>query len=414
MKNHYASLFLGSALLLSGASIAQSTAKGSTQFHGFETVRPISGIPAQRGGGGPVNDDCSGATVRSLAVGGNVVINGDNTGGTDAEGFGIGSTWEAFTITSCANITVSYCGTTPAFGNFFLGLGDCPTVSVIGATSSSDCADGNLIIFYEGVPAGTYYVPVLVEDGSTGPYVMTITADACAAPPANDNCAGAISLTSSANCNAVGFTTAGASETITAVTCEGFTSPIANDVWFSFVCTSTEQTIGVVGTNAADAVIELFSGTCNNLTSLACADGTFPQTADETTVEQLDQAGLSVGTTYYFRVFDWGHASAAHNFSACVTEGSGNNVGIAEHGNANAAAIYPNPSTGSFNLSYSGVDGTATIEVLDVTGRRVYNEQAQMTAGSTYVLNLGNVAAGQYNLRLTVNGQRSLQSLMVR
>jgi hypothetical protein len=411
MKNIYTSALACAAMLLAGASMAQSSSKEThTQTSGFQTLRPLSGVISQRGGGAPANDDCSGATVHNLNIGGNVVINGDNTGATDGEGFGFATTWEGFTITSCANITVSYCGTNPAFGNFALGIGDCPVTTVITPLApTTDCDDGNLILFYEGIPAGTWYVPVLTEDGSMGPYVLTISAEGCTAPPANDDCAGATSLTSSPNCQLTYFNTTGATESIPAINCGGYTSPNAIDAWFSFVCTNAEQSIGVEGFNATDPVIELLSGTCDNLTSLDCSDAS---TAGG--IETVDETGLTVGSTYYVRVYDYANAAMGHNFAICITEGSGNNVGINEQQKATALSVYPNPSNGDFNLQYTGVDGLGTIEVFDLTGRAVYSEQTQLVSGSTHSLDLSKLAQGQYSLRLTVNGTRSQQNLMVR
>jgi hypothetical protein len=77
-------------------------------------------------------------------------------------------------------------------------------------------------------------------------------------------------------------------------------------------------------------------------------------------------------------------------------------------------SIYPNPGSGDFNLQYTGVDGLGTIEVFDLTGRAVYSEQTQLVSGSTHSLDLSKLAQGQYSLRLTVNGVRSQQNLMVR
>jgi hypothetical protein len=186
------------------------------------------------------------------------------------------------------------------------------------------------------------------------------------------------------------------------------------DVWFSFVCTSTEQSIGVIGFNESDAVVELFAGTCSNLSSIGCADDTYPTSAGASSTEVLDQTGLTVGTTYYFRVYDYGNGSPEHNFAVCVTEGSGNNVGIGEQRKAAALSIYPNPGSGTFNLQYAGTDGLGTIEVLDLTGRTVYSEAIRMISGATHTMNLGQLAQGQYSLHLTVNGTRSQQSLLVR
>ena len=421
MKNIYASALACAAMLLAGASMAQS--KGShNQANEPQSIRPYSGASDLRGGGTPANDDCTGAVNQNLAIGSSVTFTGNNTGATDNAGLGAAAVWEEFTTTSCGNITVSYCGTTPAFGNAFIRLYiGCPITSYIQYTSFdvTTCTDGNVTINFDGVPAGQYYYGVMNDpaNNSVGPYHITVSATACPAPPANDECSGAISLTSGTSCNLTYFNAIGATESMPAISCNGSQlSPNAKDVWFSFVATSTEESIGVNGLNGTDAVIELFSGTCGNLTSMGCVDETYPSspTSGESSSEVLDQTGLTVGTTYYFRVFDWGNNSPEHIFAGCVTEGSSNNVGIAEQKNAPVLSIYPNPGTGNFNLQYTGVDGLGTIEVLDLTGRTVYSEKTQMISGTTHTMNLSKLAQGQYSLRLTVNGARSQQNLMVR
>lgn len=365
----------------------------------------------------PANDLCSGATNQPLSVGNSVSFNGDNTGGLDTELLGFGTVWHSFTTTECTNLVLSYCGTTPAFGNAFLNLfSDCPPVTAFGSESfnTTDCPDGNVTIYYENVPAGTYYYGVLTSDVSTGPYTITVAASTCVPPPGNDECVNALPVVSGANCVPAGFTTDNATESLPAIECAGFTSPSSLDVWFSFVATSTDQTIGVAGYNAADAMVELFSGDCSNLVSLGCADATFPLAADETTTEQLIQTGLTVGTTYYVRVYDYAHGSVAHLFEICVTEGSGNNVGVMENDGAEAWSIYPNPSEGLFNLNYTGANAAGNIEVIDVTGRVVYAERTQLANGTTRSIDLKGLSAGTYTVRLTAGTERSEQRLMVK
>jgi hypothetical protein len=411
MKQIYTVLMTAAATLCAAGSMAQKALP--IQPAQFTSLRPAGEVEV-RGGGTPANDECTGATVQALAVGATLTINGDNTGGTDSEGIGFATTWEAISLTTCANVQISYCGTTPAFGNFALGIGDCPISTVIQPSASSDCPDGNLIINYAEVPAGTWYIPVLVEAGAEGPYTMTVTATACTLPPFGDECGTPIVLTSAATCNPVNFSTAGATQSLPPIACGGFTSPNAREVFFSFVCTNETQTIGVVGFNAADAVVELFSGTCSSLTSLGCADATFPMSATETTSEQLTQSGLTVGTTYFVRVYDYGHGSDEHLFQICVTEGAGSTIGINENTEALALTVYPNPSTGLFQVSYNGENGPAAIQVMDVTGRVVYSWYGQVSINGVHTIDLSGMTSGNYTALFSVNGARSAQRLVVK
>jgi hypothetical protein len=277
----------------------------------------------------PANDLCEDVTPVDLALGASVAFNGNNIGATDTEGLGEPNVWHSFTITECADLVIDYCGTDPAFGNGFTALfNSCPNDESITADSfdATTCPDGNFSLFYNSVPAGTYYYAVMLDpvNGAEGEYTINVTANTAVIPcpetPANDMCDGAMMLTSGTDCVPTAFTTGGATQDLAPILCAGFTSANANDVYFQFVATSATQTITVNGFMAADAVVELFSGDCGSLVSLGCADATFPGAADETTTEELVQGGLTVGTTYTVRVYDYGHGSDLHNFDICVTE----------------------------------------------------------------------------------------------
>ena len=435
MKNIYATLLTGTALLLAGALDAQSSTHSKTGLLSNPTKLTAPGAGTHQvaagevRGGAPVNDLCSSVTFSALAGGSSVTFAGDNTNATDIGDYEAGSgletfgpvVWHGFTTTECTNISVAYCGTTPAYQNLAAFLArTCPATDADYVLYSSgnftDCVDGNGTITWLAVPAGSYYLPVLNDAAApaVGPYTILVSAVACPSAPANDECAAAISLTSTTICSATPFSTNGATQTLAPIECGGFTSGNANDVFFSFVATSNDQTIGVAGYNAADAMIELFSGSCGSLVSLGCADATYPLAADETTIEQLIQGGLTVGTTYYVRVYDWGHASAAHNFDICVTEGSGNNVGIHENSSASAFSVFPNPAEGLFNVQYLGTNGAATIQVLDLTGRLVYNWKGQFSNGAIRTIDLSGMAQGNYVAHFTVGGVRTTERLMVK
>ncbi len=128
----------------------------------------------------PPNDDCEDVTPVVLTSGVPVTFTGDNTGaGSDCAGFPGNNAWEAFTITECSNVTLDYCGTSPAFQNAWLNLAiGCPCVSftTAAAFNTTSCGDGNVSMTWSSLPAGTYYYPVLTEPGAVGPYTMHVVA----------------------------------------------------------------------------------------------------------------------------------------------------------------------------------------------------------------------------------------------
>lgn len=425
MKKIYISMLACTALLLAGTATAQ---KSLNLRSPFSTISPAHSGGEVRGGGAPANDECTGAVNQDLAIGGTVVFTGDNTGATDGEGFGFGQAWEMFTTTECADITLTYCGTNPVFANAFLSLFvDCPYSSFISSASfdQTTCADGNVTIFYTTVPAGTYYYAVLTDPGVVeGPYTITVSAVAAALPclpppppPANDDCDAAISLTANTWCNFQYFTGLGGTESLPGLDCNGFTGSADDDVWFSFVATAADMTIGVQGSDDGDgdvntgydAVVELFEGACPG-TSINCADASLGNE-----LEEIAATGLSVGATYYVRVYDW-YATPwpDQTFGICVVEGTGGNIGIEESSSVDAWSIFPNPGTGVFNLQYTGASALSNIEVFDLTGRVVYNEQVSLAKGANHNIDLSDLSAGNYNVRLTANGARTEQRLMVK
>ena len=328
MKNIYSIVLTATSLLLADGAVAQSHRVAVEAPSSSQSILPVThhaSVDVQRGGGIPVNDECSGAVNQDLSVGASVTFIGDNTGATDnGEGLTMPAVWEMFTTTECANLELTYCGTTPPFGNGFVNLYQgCPYTTFFAYSSfdATTCPDGNFTIFYSEVPAGTYYYAVMLDEANSavGPYNITVSATACAAPPANDDCADAVVLTPAVDCVPVAGTTDGATESLPAILCNGFTSPNARDVWYSFTATETDHTVTIGGIDTFDAVMELFTGDCGGLNSSLCGDPTFTQTGPVTEVTPL--TGLTVNTTYYLRVYDYAHGSTAHNFTICITNG---------------------------------------------------------------------------------------------
>lgn len=152
----------------------------------------------------------------------------------------------------------------------------------------------------------------------------------CATPPANDNCAGAIALVPGGIgiCNPIAGTVNYATQSAPASTCGGTPN---NDVWYSFVASSANMTISVTGNATMDAIVELMSGACGALTSLQCRDLTLSGGT-----EQFTYSGLTVGNTYYIRVYDYYAAPPVDgSFTICVYQAA---VAASNCGNATPIA----------------------------------------------------------------------------
>lgn len=120
------------------------------------------------------------------------------------------------------------------------------------------------------------------------------------AQPANDDCAGAISLTPDTICNTIMGDITDGTESLAAIVCNSFEGSADADVWYSFVAADTAQDVHVTGGADFDAVVELFDGTCGALNSLDCADATL-----ENGEETISSTDLTIGSTYFVRVYHW-------------------------------------------------------------------------------------------------------------
>lgn len=425
MKHAYISLAV--FLVAAGASAQKPGSITSNELNALQEAKAIQGSVVDMGqrGGGPANDECAGAI--SVTVGTTCEpINGSLDGATQSVA---PATCSGFTASAANDVWYSFVATAASTTVQVTGGGDNTTgvdpVLEVYAGSCADlaslgCVDATLrgateTLLVATTPGATYYYRVYYWPYTAAQTVFDFTTCVFAIPaPWNDDCATPMPLVPGATCVQVGFVTTGATETLPSIDCGGFTSPNALDVWFSFVATTTEHTIGVFGPNEADAMVEIFSGACGSLTSLACADATFPQTAGEATTELLIQAGLTVGTTYFVRVYDWGHFSDDHFFEICVTEGSTNTVGITEQAAAESWTLFPNPADGVINLSYAGANAIADIDVLDVTGRIVKAERVALANGIVVPMDMSNLGAGTYVVRLTADGVRTVKRFVVK
>ncbi len=126
----------------------------------------------------PETDDCENASMEQLPF----AYSGDNSCATyDCEAFPARNVWVAFEVTECSDVTLSYCGTSPAFGNAWLNLAaGCPCEAITApATIESDyCGDGNFALTWYMLSAGLYYYPVMMDplNGAVGPFSVQVTA----------------------------------------------------------------------------------------------------------------------------------------------------------------------------------------------------------------------------------------------
>lgn len=269
------------------------------------------------------------ATATPITIDGNCIINHviedptPNVPTVDASGCGgtfRREGWYTFNITNGPKeITISAQATNR---NLFLQLisetSPCDGLTQI---SCSNNETGNNIAQSEFINAtlnnGVYYIKVVNAssaggNNNTGPMNLS---NLCVFSSNND-CPTATPLTvnSDASCTvSVTATTIGATQSIPGITCDGFTGNADDDVWFSFVATGPNHSITVTPGTLNDAVVELRSGPCNGA-NLDCADNTVGGG-----IETINASGLTIGETYYVRVYSWGGNGNQGTFDICIT-----------------------------------------------------------------------------------------------
>lgn len=271
----------------------------------------------------PANDDCAASvllTVYGATCGGTTT--GNVTGATQSiapiscgnfTSSAANDVWYSFVATSASQIiTVVGSSSFDAIVDLRSGICSGTNVSCADATGTS----GTEVINATGLTVGSTYFVRVYNYGGSLPTVPTFTICVTTPAPPNDNCSGAASLTVyGATCGAAtSGNVASATQSITAITCNGATGTANDDVWYSFVATAISHDITVVGSASFDAVIDLRTGSCNG-TNVSCADATF---AGGT--EVINATALTVGTTYYVRVYHYSSAIPANTtFTICVT-----------------------------------------------------------------------------------------------
>lgn len=122
-----------------------------------------------------------------------------------------------------------------------------------------------------------------------------------------------------------------------------------------------------------------------------------------------------------------GAGTGTHIISYTVTDGngctgSGNTpivvsacVGISENAMLQSVVVYPNPNSGTFNVTVNnGSSPELTIEVVDITGRVIHTQQeSNITAGFTTQVELGDAVAGTYFLRISSGNETRIEKLIV-
>jgi len=363
------------------------------------------------GGGVPDNDECANAVPIAVRW------NGTCPGG-GVEGDMSAATSSALAVPSCMTAGISVTDVFYAFNSgsnsslqVYLTLG---TMSAWGIQVLDAC-DGNEVFCVQGLatgiftvdPSTDYILRLLTLPEFAGTY--TICVQATPGPPYNDDCANATMLIAE-ECVLIAAWSYGSTQSLPQDTCSGgWWAGLANDVWFQFVATSETHIIEVGGLfdevgGLFDIVLGIYSD-CSTL--IACID-------DDLNYETLTQNDLSVGGTYYVRLYGWGNTTG--NFYMCVHEDIEN--GIEHHSNnGNGMSLWPNPTNSQeiwFELEgLAGNVRTITVDIHDLTGKRILTRKMAAQYDPTQIDLNGEIAAGTYVVTITAGDRRYVERLVI-
>lgn len=274
------------------------------------------------------NDTCFNEDPSDVLIsnGSNVILQGSTTGADDDLGLiaggvfsagNLGYVWESFTTTECLDLVVRFCGTSPSYGLVTLHMyTDCSGTNPVNSQSYdfTGCGDGNASVYYNSLPPGTYYYPVLYNPGTgnTGPYTMNIVGFTPVVPCTPNVCAEALPIV----CGGLVSGT-----TISNTATQGPSACLPNhvapgrDAWYSYTATGSDVVTASTcfGSNY-NTMLTVYAGApdCSNLVCVTGNDDNCG--AGSGTPSEVNWL-TSPGTTYYIAVHGPnGFANSTGNF----------------------------------------------------------------------------------------------------
>ncbi|MEI2748105.1 MAG: hypothetical protein V9E88_05035 [Ferruginibacter sp.] len=300
--------------------------------------------------------------------------------------------WGWFTATS------AYTKITTSGSNRNIALmvysGSCGSLTLIGCADNAN-GSGSETVTIATTSGSNYFVRIIRRRGTGGTSNNNICVAEAPAPPANDACSGAVSLTVNSSCVSVSGSTIGCLQSLAPATCSGNTATSALDVFYKFVANNTSQTVRVTGTGGFNPIVQAFSGSCSSLNSLGCINAT-----GNNGTENLVLTGLTVGTTYFVRVY--GRTSTG-NFTICVT---GNCLSATTYNVGGGGSYCANTVAPAITLSGSQIGFSYQLRLNAVnTGSPV--------AGTGSALSFGPApGSGNYTVQATNTGVSGCSTLM--
>lgn len=318
----------------------------------------------------PVNDNVSSATVLTVNQSPCTSLCGTYYSTRNATSSGVASSacagttdadddvWFSFVAaSSVASATQNHQIKVRAIGGFgaVVQLFDNAMTSIACANAVTTVAGETETIAANNLTVGnTYYVRVFNAGAGSGGQQFSICVNEEILPPANDAIAGAVALTPN-SCipqlsplpNVLVATNSNGIGGVPTVT----TGTPDDDVWYSFVAASTSDVVTVQSGAGYNAVVQILSSN-NNLPTGALTSMAVINNTSTAGVENSALTTLTVGNTYFVRVYHNANGPGSGNFNISVNSQCSAPTALVATGNPTGAVITWTAPAGTSNFEY--------------------------------------------------------------
>jgi len=351
----------------------------------------------------PANDDCTNAVSINAAASQAACAStsADFTGSTISSINGscastaVGDIWFTFTANSTTQgVVASNLSTSLADIGFVLYAGNC------GSLQEVACSNNASSIFTNLTSGTTYFLQAFTS--TVGAFDVCVYATN--PPPANDNCAGAISVpvkSTQASCSPTTVNTVDA--TAAAYTSNCWNVSYDDDMWYSFTATDTVIYIDVnnLSVSAGSIGYSILEGSCT---------GTEAYCNVVTTTDTI--RGLTLNSTYYLSIFYNGTVDRG-SFDFCLYDN--NTTDIKEFDANTDVRLYPNPAKNEVNIMVNTASREkAIVQMLDLGGRVVYQaNNLAFNESKKHSIDISKLSKGVYVVQVITNEGKAVKKLTI-
>lgn len=296
-----------------------------------------------------------------------------NTALSAAVGTTTDKDWYKFTLAAASNLNITL---TNLAGDYDIIFYNSSGTEIKRSENSSTT---NETITNSNTAAGTYYVQVFGYNGANSAtvcYSLNI-----GATPATTSCVSTYD-------NSTNGTVSGASQIPLNTNVTGLISPSADNDYYRFVITTAGSISITLTTLPGDYDVRLYNSTGTTQLAISQNGGTTSETINYT----------AAAGTYYVRVYGYGGANSASScYTLRVATGTASRDEQLIVTPKTKVHSYPNPTRSSVMLQVVGNKEKADVQIFDIYGRMVLQ---QNTSYENTSLNVSKLSAGVYMIKV--------------